>query len=50
MPVLRMKVKTALDEMNAGDELIVISDHPPAAKDSIGICPDEWICVFSPAN
>ena len=34
-PFCVLKVKTALDEMNAGDELIVISDHPPAAKDSI---------------
>lgn len=34
-PFCVLKVKTALDEMNAGDELIVVSDHPPAAKDSI---------------
>ncbi|MGV8110854.1 sulfurtransferase TusA family protein [Methanospirillum purgamenti] len=34
-PFCVLKVKTALDEMKAGDELIVVSDHPPAAKDSI---------------
>ncbi|MDD3574354.1 sulfurtransferase TusA family protein [Methanospirillum sp.] len=34
-PFCVLNVKTALDEMNAGDELIVVSDHPPAAKDSI---------------
>lgn len=34
-PFCVLKVKNALDGMKDGDELVVVSDHPPAAKDSI---------------
>ena len=34
-PFCVLKIKTAIDVLKSGDELIVISDHPPAAKDSI---------------
>jgi len=34
-PFCVLKVKSALDEMKTGDELVVVSDHPPAAKDTI---------------
>lgn len=34
-PFCVLKVKNAIDQMSAGDTLQVLSDHPPAAKDSI---------------
>ena len=34
-PFCVLRVKSAMDTLPAGDELLVISDHPPAAKDSI---------------
>lgn len=34
-PFCVIRVKQAMDALQSGDELLVISDHPPAAKDSI---------------
>jgi TusA-related sulfurtransferase len=34
-PFCVLKVKTAMDRITDEDELLVLSDHPPAAKDSI---------------
>lgn len=34
-PFCVLRVKEAMEQTNAGDELVVITDHPPAAKDSI---------------
>ena len=34
-PFCVLKVKSAMDQISPGDELLIISDHPPAAKDSI---------------
>lgn len=34
-PFCVLRVRTAMEQVKDGDELIVISDHPPAAKDSI---------------
>jgi len=51
-PFCVLKVKTALDEMKAGDELIVVSDHPPAAKDSIPAFAEMngWKCAVKEAG
>ena len=34
-PFCVLRVKTSMDEVSQGEKLLVISDHPPAAKDSI---------------
>jgi TusA-related sulfurtransferase len=34
-PFCVLTVKSAMDQVSAGDTVRVISDHPPAAKDSI---------------
>ncbi|HWQ65236.1 MAG TPA: sulfurtransferase TusA family protein [Methanospirillum sp.] len=34
-PFCILKVKGAMEKILPGEELIVVSDHPPAAKDSI---------------
>ena len=34
-PFCVLRVRTAMEQVKDGDELMVISDHPPAAKDSI---------------
>lgn len=34
-PFCILRVKEAMDQLSSGEELTVLVDHPPAAKDSI---------------
>lgn len=51
-PFCVLRVKTAMDQLQAGDDLLVISDHPPAAKDSIPAYAgmNGWKCTVTDAG
>jgi len=47
-PFCVLQVKSAIDRLSTGDELKVICDHPPAAKDSIPafVSMNGWKCTI----
>lgn len=51
-PFCVLQVKTAMEQVSSGGELVVISDHPPAAKDSIPAFSqmNGWKCMVKEAG